>query len=104
MKYPMKYALKSGADVDAFKIPFEGRDLYVIASHGGGWDHVSVSLTNRCPNWREMCFVKVLFFDKEDLVIQYLVPHPKHININQYTLHMWRPQDETIPMPPQIMV
>jgi hypothetical protein len=42
----------------AFTIPFESFILHVIASDGQGWEHVSVSLSHRTPNWREMCFVK----------------------------------------------
>jgi hypothetical protein len=45
----------------AFLIPFESFRLFVIASNGMGWEHVSVSLPNRCPNWREMCFIKNLW-------------------------------------------
>ena len=52
-------------------IPFESFTLQVIASDGEGWEHVSVSLRNRTPNWREMCFIKNLFWDEEDVVIQY---------------------------------
>jgi hypothetical protein len=34
--------------------PRTGVFLHCVASNGGGWDHVSVSLPNRCPNWIEM--------------------------------------------------
>lgn len=48
----------------AFRIPSvrTGTVLKVIASSGEGWDHVSVSLPNRCPNWIEMDFIKRTFF------------------------------------------
>ena len=38
----------------------EPREMAIIASWGGGWEHVSVSLRNRCPTWEEMCRVTVL--------------------------------------------
>lgn len=72
IKYPLKYCIQGGTEYDdggAFKIPFMGQDLCVIASHGGEWFHVSVSLKNRPPNWKEMCYIKDLFFDDEDCVI-----------------------------------
>jgi len=107
MKYPQKYCIEGGKENDdggAFKIPFEGRELYVIASHGGDWNHVSVSLGSRCPNWREMCFIKDLFFDPEDCVIQYHPPKSKYVNVHPYVLHLWQPQIEIIPMPPEFFV
>lgn len=79
-------------------------DLRIIASVGEGWDHVSVSLKNRCPNWQEMDFVKRLFFNPDECVIQYHVPVKDHISIHNYCLHLWRPQGEKIPMPPEYMV
>ncbi len=45
----------------AFEIPLGGRKVYVIASDGAGWEHVSVSLKGRCPTWNEMCWIKELF-------------------------------------------
>jgi hypothetical protein len=30
---------------------------------------LSCSLPNRCPNWREMGFIKDIFWDGEDVVI-----------------------------------
>ena len=38
----------------AFLIPFQSFTLRVTASDGQGWEHVSVSLPNRYPNWREI--------------------------------------------------
>lgn len=88
----------------AFTIPFESYELLVIASDGNGWEHVSISLRNRCPNWREMCFIKDLFWDGEDCVIQYHPPKSGYINNHNYTLHLWRPDYIDIPQPPEILV
>lgn len=96
----MKYCIDKGADGGAFKVPFEGRELIVVASDGGGWFHVSVSIPNRCPNWREMCFIKDLFFEPEDCVIQYHPPKSRHINDCNTCLHLWQPQNIEIPLPP----
>jgi hypothetical protein len=39
-----------------FTVPYPktGVTLGVVASSGKGWDHVSVSLPHRTPNWGEM--------------------------------------------------
>ena len=42
-----------GNGVFSLPSPRGGGALLCIASNGDGWDHVSVSLPNRCPNWPE---------------------------------------------------
>ena len=46
--------------------PYFNKDLLVVATDGSGegmgWQHVSVSLPKRCPNWLEMCMIKNLFW------------------------------------------
>ena len=79
-------------------------NLRIIASSGDGWDHVSVSLPNRCPTWDEMCRVKRLFFHDDECVIQYHPPEEDYVNKNEFVLHMWKPHDIKIPMPPVYMV
>lgn len=87
------------------KCPATNADLIIIASNGEGWDHVSVSSRNRCPNWTEMDYIKRMFFKPEECVIQYHVPEADHhINVHPYCLHLWRPQNEKIPTPPKDMV
>jgi hypothetical protein len=67
--------------------------LVVQASDGGGWEHVSVSLQHRCPTWEEMCFIKDLFWDDSDLVVQMHVPAENYVNYHPYCLHLWRKLD-----------
>lgn len=78
--------------------------MRVIASSEGGWDHVSVSRVNRCPNWIEMEQVKRLFFQDNETAMQLHVPASDHINNHPYCLHLWRPQKAEIPRPPGIFV
>jgi hypothetical protein len=78
--------------------------LSVIASDGAGWEHVSVSTKVRCPTWMEMCFVKGLFWDDEDLVIQYHPRKSEYVNQHPRTLHLWRPVGVELPTPPAILV
>lgn len=66
--------------------------LCVIFSEGLGWDHVSVSLPTRCPTWEEMCYVKNVFFDEHEAVMQLHPPRSEYVNNHPYCLHLWKPQ------------
>lgn len=79
-------------------------NLFIMAAFGEGWDHVSVSLKHRCPNWHEMEYIKRMFFKEDEVAFQLHVPAKDHINIHENVLHMWRPQDQEIPMPKEWMV
>lgn len=79
-------------------------NLRCIVSSGDGWDHVSVSLPMRCPTWEEMEHVKRKFFKEDEVAMQLHVPAKDHINCHPFCLHLWRPHDVAIPLPPQEMV
>lgn len=81
-----------------------GESGFAIAGVGDGWEHVSVSLQNRCPTWSEMCAVKAAFWDPEDCVVQFHPPQSRYVNHYPYCLHMWRSLDAAQPMPPEWMV
>ncbi len=68
------------------------------------WEHVSVSLSDRCLTWEEMCFIKDVFWEEGDAVVQYHPPKSDYVNNHDYTLHLWRPLNGSIPMPDPIMV
>jgi len=76
----------------------------VIWSNGGGWDHVSVSWPSRCPTWDEMCRVKDIFFRKEEACVEYHPAEKDYVNHHPYCLHIWKPQDEKLPIPPAFFV
>jgi hypothetical protein len=99
---------KDDGNNGVFVIPYNPTKatLYCIASDGMDWDHVSVSIVNvkRCPVWRELCYVKDLFWSKDDCVIQYHPPEKDYVNVHEYCLHLWKPQNIVIPQPPKIMV
>ena len=91
---------KSGA----FEIPFGGWMFTVIAAAGDGWDHVSVSTPRRCPSWNDMDFIKRRFFKDDEIAMQLHVAPKDHISNHPYTLHLWRPHDVAIPLPPKDFV
>ena len=76
----------------------------VVFSWGGGWDHVSVSFTNRCPTWEEMCEVKNMFFEPDEACFQLHPIQTEYVNMHPYCLHIWRLQEGEIPTPPSWMV
>lgn len=100
------YGVNGDHTCGAFRVPspIDGQTLAVIASSDGGWDHVSVSRSNRCPNWPEMEHVKRLFFKNDETAMQLHVPTAEHINRMPFCLHLWRPQMQPIPRPPGWMV
>lgn len=89
----------------AFNIKLNGVRYSLIISDQKGWDHVSVSKpTMRVPNWKEMCRIKELLFEGDEVVVQY---HPKkkdYINMHPGVLHLWRCQDKEFPTPPKEFV
>ena len=99
-----RFAGPVGQNNGAFKVKFESYELRIIASDGMSWDHVSVSLPNRCPNWKEMSFVKDLFFDEDETVAQFHPKKSEYVNYHPYCLHLWRKQDEEFLLPPSIFV
>lgn len=85
--------------------------LCIIASGGDdddeqseGWEHVSVSAPGRTPTWAEMCFVKDLFWEETECVVQYHPPRADYVNNHPYCLHLWRNKRHEFQRPPAIMV
>lgn len=84
-----------------------GLEPRVIAAADAGWDHVSVAVGSavpRCPDWSEMEFVKRLFFSPDETAMQLHVPVREHISNHDHCLHLWRPHDRPIPLPPASFV
>ncbi len=104
IEHPMGHA-PYGSDYGAFMIPGPcGMTLGVIVGNGEGWEHVSVSLKNRCPNWQEMHFIKQIFWYDDEAVMQLHPPQKEYVDCHPNCLHLWRPINKEIPLPPSIMV
>lgn len=98
--------------------PEPGWVLFIIVSDGNdpdvpgadGWEHVSVRASradlgsSRTPNWREMCFVKDIFWESEDVVMQLHPRRSQYVNCHPHVLHLWRSRTQQIPEPPAILV
>jgi hypothetical protein len=86
----------------------KGVILRIIASDASepeaeGWEHVSVSLEKRAPDWGEMCFVKWLFWGDDEVVVQFHPVKSEYINCHPNCLHLWRHIDGH-KTPPAILV
>lgn len=97
---------KVGIDGGVGEIHIGGWKGSVIWSNGGGWEHVSVSPYAKriTPSWDDMCLIKDIFFKDEECVVQYHPPKSEYVNNMQNCLHLWRPMNQEMPMPPSIMV
>jgi len=102
------FGSRRGSQFGAFLIQGPcGDALRIIASgacdEAEGWEHVSISCQHRCPVWEEMAFVKDLFWDEEECVIQFHPPKSEYVNCHPHCLHLWKPPFE-VPTPPSILV
>jgi len=114
---PNKYRITnhgrfSSTDADGnngvFRIPIKDKKgdttLLCIISDGMGWEHVSTSHHLIIPKWEWMCQIKDIFWDEDDVVVQYHPAKKDYINNHPRCLHLWRSIDHPMPSPPSIMV
>ena len=107
---PEKFRVKERSSVangnnGLFEFYKNGHVTRCVASDGLGWEHVSVSIQGKkMPGWNLMCYVKDLFWDKSDIVIQYHPAEEDYINFHPACLHLWKPINQTIPVPNSILV
>jgi hypothetical protein len=99
---------KSYGNNGAFNIPVTGKHFFIIASDMNGWEHVSVHVQEnnkrRVPRWDEMCKIKDIFWDEEDVVVQYHPRKSEYVNLYPLTLHLWKPINQEFLTPPAYMV
>ncbi len=93
-----------------FVVPLNGAELRVISSGNKGddpenkWEHVSVSLSDRCPTWDEMCHVKNLFWEPCETVLQFHPTALKYVNFHPFCLHLWKKRGVNHELPPEWMI
>lgn len=81
-----------------------------IASDGGGWEHVSVTMMGISvpPPHGVMSLVKSLFWEDEDVCMHLYPKKSEYVNNHAGCLHIWRPVPSggvpEIPTPPSIFV
>ena len=109
---PEKYRVKSGIwktnEGDSFGLFFVSyktnkTPLKVIAAPSDSeWQHVSISLPNRCPTHEEMSFIKDLFWTKDDTVVHFFPKKDEYVNNHRFCLHLWR-HSNGHQLPPSIL-
>lgn len=114
MNVPNKFRIREGhlasddsyGNNGAFQIPRLNSNKWflVIASDGEGWEHVSVSLPSRTPTWEEMCYIRDIFWQDNDCVVQFHPPKSEYVNNHPNCLHLWKPIGKQIETPPSILV
>jgi hypothetical protein len=111
--HPLGGVHKTGDSFGWFEIPVDdgprgklGPKLRVlVAPADKEWQHISVSRGDRCPTWEDMCKVKDLFFDPEEVVVQFHPRKSEYVNLAKNCLHLWRLNDgREFPTPPSILV
>lgn len=78
--------------------------LNFIFSYQMGWEHLSVSTPSKTPTWEQMCMMKDIFWNKDEACVEY---HPKeedYVNNHKYCLHIWKPTEVELPIPPSFLV
>jgi len=90
--------------IDRYK---DGEFYLVIVSNEQGWDHVSVTLhrksgsnIKRCPSFEEMLMVKEKIFTEEEVVFQLHPREEDYVNTHPYCLHLWKPNNCSMNVPP----
>lgn len=74
-------------------LPTGMRCSLVVGDNEDGWEHVSIVLSaRRLPTWEEMCYVKDLFWEEEEMVVQIHPKKSEYVNLTE-ALHLWRPKD-----------
>lgn len=103
VKHPLGFEHKAGDPFGWFEIYVYGKTFYAQSdAQDELWEHVSVS-GRRTPSWDEMCFIKSLFWDDEECVVQYHPPKSDYVNMAKTCLHLWKYKGD-MPRPPKIMV
>lgn len=82
----------------------DGSDWDKTGLPGKPWEHISVSCVDRCPTWDEMCFVKNMFWDENEVVMQLHPAKSNYVNYMPFCLHLWKPLEVKIPTPPNACV
>lgn len=82
--------------------------IHCIASDSGGWEHVSAHVADkakmRMPTWPEMCKVKDIFWEAEDVCVQFHPKQSEYVNNHPYVLHIWRKKGRPYVGPPYYLV
>ncbi len=94
----------------AYVFSKEKGDYYIQTLQTFGWDHISLVVrtyyngkrVERIPGTSELEEVCEMFFGEDEPVVEVHPRREDYVNINPYTLHLWRPINEELPLPPVV--
>ena len=82
-----------GIKAAIIELPTKVRASLIVGFNEDGWEHVSMELyARRLPTWEEMCYIKDIFWEDEEEVVQIHPKKSKYVNMTE-ALHLWRPVD-----------
>lgn len=84
--------------------PITRKQYWCKFTRAYGWEHLTVSGKNKVPDWNVMCAVKDIFWEDEELCIQYHPKKSQYINNHENCLHIWRPLFTDLPEPDQFLI
>lgn len=68
--------------------------IWSVEPHDGAlWHHISMSVRQRTPTWKEMVKVKEQLLGQETWAYQIMPPRSKWISEHEFVLHIWAPVD-----------
>ena len=78
----------------------------LIASWYGGWEHVSIAPYDKkiTPSWNDMCKLKNMFWSEDEAVVQIHPRKQDYVNAAKNCLHLWKPIEQELPLPPKEFV
>ena len=83
---------------------YNNKWLNFIFSYQLGWEHLSVSMPSKTPSWEQMCIMKDIFWNKDETCIEYHPREEDYVNNHEHCLHIWKPTEEILPIPPSLLV
>lgn len=86
-----------------------GKTFFIISSIENNWEHVSIYIPKKgrkfkIPTWNDMCYIKNLFWEGNETVVQFHPKESSYVNDHPGTLHLWKKVNEEYELPPENMV
>lgn len=81
-----------GLTVGVIRLPDSGAASVVWSRNENGYEHVSIAPSRiyKVPTWKDMCYVKELFWEDDEEVYQIHPKKAEYVNIQENCLHLWR--------------
>ena len=97
---------RTSADGGSGDVSVNGIKCSLVFSWGGGWEHVSIMPYDSriTPSWDDMCKLKNMFWKEDEAVVQIHPRKQDYVNRAKNCLHLWKPIEQELPLPPKLYV